>query len=176
MESNKDTLEKPKTVKIAELLLWISALISLLTTVTDPQTIQSLEAQPGVYIFAFIIVFFFAASLITKIGAGRNWARILFVMLAAVSAILFFYTCLFSEEIELTDLQIVEGIFNNALAIFISFLLFGKSVSPWFHRSKENAHPGSTDNNEPRTNPIDNDLVTKNIRIAKSMRIDGGQA
>jgi hypothetical protein len=173
METNKVTLKQPKSVKFAVVLLWASALISLLTTVTDPQAIQSLKAHPGVYILAFTIVFFFTALLITKINAGRNWARILFVMLATVSAILFLHACLLSEDIELTNLQITEGIFNNALAIFIVFLLFGKSVSPWFHQSKENTRSVSTNNKEPRTNPIDYDIVTKNIRTDKSMRIDG---
>lgn len=132
METNKETIQQPKSVKFAVILLWASALISLLTTIVDPQIIQSFKMHTGVYILAFIIVLFFAALLITKISAGRNWARIVFILLAAVSAILFLRTYLLSGDIKLTNIQVAEGFVNNALGIFISKILLSKHSSEWF--------------------------------------------
>jgi hypothetical protein len=166
MDTNKE-ITKPQTVKIAVVLLWLSVTLSFVAIIIQYRTIQTLVPNSNAIIVSFVITFFFSILLIIKIAAGRNWARIIYVVLTAISTATFLYSYLILDDSEYTNIQIVQGFMNNSLDIFISFLLLGKSASPWFANRNAIKIQDSIDKNKHHipndvakdSNPIDYDLV-----------------
>ena len=77
---------KPRQVTYAVWLLWISILLSIPTSIFELERIQDgsplIEASVA---SAFILVYGLEVALALLIGRGRNWARITFLVLVALS-------------------------------------------------------------------------------------------
>lgn len=78
---------KPRSVTLAVTLLWISFAIGLIRMLVDPSGLKAVPFPAIVWPIAAVITAFFCL-IIFKIAAGRNWARITFLVVFLVSLVL----------------------------------------------------------------------------------------
>ena len=79
MNQAQDPVVKPAQVARATTLLWFSLAIGAVIALLDLYFLQSL-ASAGFTVFVMAFVLAIIALLIHKISAGRNWARITFLV------------------------------------------------------------------------------------------------
>lgn len=127
-------LNKPKEVVRAVALLWVSLginVVALLRSLLFTQSAASWSAG------RIILVVFLGllALIVVAISSGRNWARILYLVLFAFSALswLFMPTAMFSRSVVAGSL-IVAQIIVQAAAMY---LLFTRPGSLWFGRRRK---------------------------------------
>ena len=124
--------QKPQSVGTAVNLLWASLAVGLVKMLMDFSNLSTVA--PAAFT-NFILVFTFAliGFLIFKISAGRNWARITFLVLFIIGV--------------LPTLPIVFGEFSRSavvgalsvaqigLQVYALFLLFTQPGSGWFRKA-----------------------------------------
>ena len=124
--------QKPRPIVTAVNLLWASLAVGLVKMLMDFSNLSTVA--PAAFT-NFILVFTFALSgfLIFKISAGRNWARITFLVLFIIGV--------------LPTLPIVFGEFSRStvvgalsvaqigLQVYALFLLFTQPGSGWFRKA-----------------------------------------
>ena len=124
--------QKPRPIVTAVNLLWASLAVGLVKMLMDFSNLSTVA--PAAFT-NFILVFTFALSgfLIFKISAGRNWARITFLVLFIIGV--------------LPALPIVFGEFSRSavvgalsvaqigLQVYALFLLFTQPGSGWFRKA-----------------------------------------
>ena len=123
--------QKPQSVVAAINLLWASLAVGLVKMLMD---FSNLSAVAPAAFTNFILIFTFAliGFLIFKISAGRNWARITFLVMFIIGV--------------LPTLPIVLGEFSRSavvgalsvaqigLQVYALFLLFTQPGSSWFRK------------------------------------------
>ena len=123
--------QKPQPVVTAVNLLWVSLAVGLVKMLMD---FSNLSGMAAAAFTNFILIFTFAliAFLIFKISAGRNWARITFLVMFIIGV--------------LPTLPIVLGEFSRSavvgalsaaqigLQVYALFLLFTQPGSSWFRK------------------------------------------
>lgn len=123
--------QKPQAVVTAINLLWASLAVGLVKMLMD---FSNLSAVAPAAFTNFVLVFTFAliGFLIFKISAGRNWARITFLVMFIIGV--------------LPTLPIVLGEFSRSavvgalsvaqigLQLYALFLLFTQPGSSWFRK------------------------------------------
>lgn len=124
-------LHKPQAVVTAVNLLWASLAVGLVKMLMD---FSNLSAVAPAAFTNFVLFFTFAliGFLIFKISAGRNWARITFLVMFIIGV--------------LPTLPIVLGEFSRSavvgalsvaqigLQVYALFLLFTQPGSSWFRK------------------------------------------
>lgn len=135
MESlNEQTkIERPRDLNRAIQILTASLAIGLLTSIIRLSHIVSGAAMiySVVIAIAFFAIFFF---ILMKISAGRNWARILWVVL--ILSQLGFAIYGYSNEVRTHVLTGTLGFIVLILQIVGTYLLFTKPSNLWF-RTRE---------------------------------------
>jgi len=128
----QDSVQKPQSVKTAVNLLWASLAVGLVKMLMDLSNLSAI-APPAFTNFVLIFVFAFNAFLIFKISAGRNWARITFLVLFVIGM--------------LPALPLMLGEFSRApvvgalsvaqvgLQVYALFLLFTQPGSAWYRKT-----------------------------------------
>lgn len=130
METQSDA-QKPQPIVTAVNLLWASLAVGLVKMLMD---FSNLSGVAPAAFTNFILIFTFAliAFLIFKISAGRNWARITFLVMFIIGV--------------LPTLPIVLGEFSRSavvgalsvsqigLQVYALFLLFTLPGSSWFRK------------------------------------------
>ena len=123
--------QKPQPVVTAVNLLWVSLAVGLVKMLMD---FSNLSGMAAAAFTSFILIFTFAliTFLIFKISAGRNWARITFLVMFIIGV--------------LPTLPIVLGEFSRSavvgalsaaqigLQVYALFLLFTQPGSSWFRK------------------------------------------
>ena len=123
--------QKPQPVVTATNLLWASLAVGLVKMLLDS---SSLSGVAPAALTNFILIFTFAliAFLTFKISAGRNWARITFLVMFIIGV--------------LPSLPIVMGEFSRSpvvgalsvaqigLQVYALFLVFTRPGSSWFRK------------------------------------------
>ena len=123
--------QKPQPVVTAVNLLWVSLAVGLVKMLMD---FSNLSGMAAAAFTNFILIFTFAliTFLIFKISAGRNWARITFLVMFIIGV--------------LPTLPIVLGEFSRSavvgalsaaqigLQVYALFLLFTQPGSSWFRK------------------------------------------
>lgn len=123
--------QKPQPIVTAVNLLWVSLAVGLVKMLMD---FSNLSGMAAAAFTNFILIFTFAliAFLIFKISAGRNWARITFLVMFIIGV--------------LPTLPIVLGEFSRSavvgalsaaqigLQVYALFLLFTQPGSSWFRK------------------------------------------
>ena len=123
--------QKPQPVVTAVNLLWVSLAVGLVKMLMG---FSNLSGMAAAAFTNFILIFTFAliAFLIFKISAGRNWARITFLVMFIIGV--------------LPTLPIVLGEFSRSavvgalsaaqigLQVYALFLLFTQPGSSWFRK------------------------------------------
>ncbi len=128
----QDSAQKPQSVKTAVNLLWASLAVGLVKMLMDLSNLSAI-APAAFTNFVLIFVFAFIAFLIFKISAGRNWARITFLVLFVIGM--------------LPTLPLMLGEFSRApvvgalsvaqvgLQVYALFLLFTQPGSAWYRKA-----------------------------------------
>ena len=123
--------QKPQVIVTAINLLWASLAVGLVKMLMD---FSNLTAVAPAAFTNFVLIFTFAliGFLIFKISAGRNWARITFLVMFIIGV--------------LPTLPIVLGEFSRSavvgalsvaqigLQVYALFLLFTQPGSSWFRK------------------------------------------
>ena len=123
--------ERPKEVALAVKLLWASFFIGIASVFLRP-------AQQVPFIAVMIVsilAFGFWAWVITAIGKGRNWARILFFVLVGIGLV--FAILFLSTTLALYRERPFNGFLaalNYALEIYTLYLLLTAPARGWFNQ------------------------------------------
>lgn len=123
--------QKPQAVVTAINLLWASLAVGLVVTLMDFSNLNA--AAPAVFAY-FVLIFTFAliVFLILKISAGRNWARITFLVMFIIHVL----PSLPSMPGEFSRSAVVGAlsVAYIGLQIYALFLLFTQPGSSWFRK------------------------------------------
>jgi hypothetical protein len=129
-------MEKPQTVSLGVNLLWVSLAISVIASALDPtQIMHKSQSIPVLAVVVLLTLLAVMALLTYKISAGRNWARITFLVL-----FLFSVAPSLSVLPALLHVSLVAGITNilqSALQLIALVLVFTPSANPWFKKRAE---------------------------------------
>jgi len=132
VEYNKES--RPKTVDIAVNLLYGTLGIGMLRVFWENPVQQTNKLVVGFSVFITIFVFAFMVLLIFKIGKGRNWARVTFLILFVIGIPLSVPVLLltFSKNPFFGIINIIQILLQLAAMV----LLFQKRSSDWYKNMK----------------------------------------
>ena len=130
MESQTNT-NKPGTIGLAVKLLWVSLAVGLVRILLD---FAHLSALGKAAFTGFVLVFTLAlmAWLIYKISAGKNWARITYLVLFLLGFLPTLPVML--TEFSRSPLVAILTVVQVGLQVYALFLLFTKPVGAWFRK------------------------------------------
>jgi len=127
----QNAVQKPQPVATAVNLLWASMAVGLVKILMD---FSNLSAVAPAAFTNFVLVFTFAliAFLIFKISAGRNWARITFLVMFVIGMLPTLPLMLgeFSRSPVVGALSVAQV----GLQVYALFLLFTQPGSVWFRK------------------------------------------
>ena len=127
----QNAVQKPQSVATAVNLLWASMAVGLVKMLMD---FSNLSAVAPAAFTNFVLVFTFAliAFLIFKISAGRNWARITFLVMFVIGMLPTLPLMLgeFSRSPVVGALSVAQV----GLQVYALFLLFTQPGSVWFRK------------------------------------------
>jgi hypothetical protein len=129
--------ERPKEVTLAVRFLWLSVALGAVGMLMR-QLKPSAPAQMFEWLIAAGVVFAIWAWIVTKIARGRNWARILFIVLAIVGLIVAAVSLPFTIQVYTAEpltgiLSLVQLILEAATL----YLLLTAPARAWFKQSHE---------------------------------------
>lgn len=127
----QDSVQKPQSVDTAVNLLWASLAVGLVKMLMDLSSLSAI-APAAFTNFVMIFVFAFIAFLIFKISAGRNWARITFLVLFGIGMLptLPLILAEFSRAPVVGALSVAQV----GLQVYALFLLFTQPGSAWYRK------------------------------------------
>lgn len=136
-------MTRPKPVTVAVALLWASLALAFLRALwqLSGPAMPDMRAAGGA-LFFLAAAFALWAFLVTKIGRGRNWARLTFLSLflvAGVSRGALFLAQVLSGNF-LPDPVVIVGGILNAVAVVLLFLPVSSS---WFRAVKVREAPSA---------------------------------
>lgn len=123
---------KPKSVTAAANLLWASLALGLVKVLLDFGHISASVPIAG-HLFFLALTIAILSSLVFKIMAGRNWARITFLvlyllgLLPTLSAIL--------DEWARAPVIAVISVAHACMQGYALLLLFSKPAAAWFKKT-----------------------------------------
>ena len=126
-----ETVERPPDVTLAVRLLWISLGVGVFGLFVDP------DVKGGVLVVAIamgLVGCGIGAWINFKIASGRNWARIIYLIMAIV---VYALTAATWKSTVAPTRGLVSTVFNvvgAALDVWILYLLFKRSSSAWFRQ------------------------------------------
>lgn len=124
--------ERPKEVGLAVKLLWASFFIGIASVFLRPAAQQ----VPFVAVLIVsVLAFGFWGWVITSIGRGRNWARILFFVLVGIGLV--FGVLFLSATLAIYRERPFNGLLaalNYALEIYTLYLLLTAPARRWFNQ------------------------------------------
>lgn len=127
---------KPRQVVIAGQIMWtLWALGGLLILIGIAAGFA--QSRPGVIILTiqFLIVVSLLGWLIQYVLMGRNWARIVYALLACIAVAAVLLRVMQSPRLDVVSLTIpiaLIGVYSTVL-----WLLFHPASAPWFRRDKK---------------------------------------
>ena len=122
---------RPLRVSTAVTLLWASLALGIVTSLLDVRFLTSVAA-PGFTVGILVVVFLVTAWLVVKISAGRNWARLTFLVLFLVGAVP--YALSLAAMFERRALAGAVSVVQFALQICALYLIFTRPGADWFSR------------------------------------------
>jgi len=129
---------RPHKVSTAITMLWIVIAVGVISSTFNFSSSLEIANASGLglgwLIFTLYFTFLFLAFFIWKIGQGRNWARITYLVLFILGVPFIIYSYLTSE---VSTLSIILGIAGMILQIVALVFLFQKSSSNWFKSKKK---------------------------------------
>nr|WP_314838585.1 hypothetical protein [uncultured Flavobacterium sp.] len=134
MESELNLTEVPKKVKQASNLVYLSLVLGLIKMVLyEILTSQKMLTQPkaltiGIITIAILAFFGF------KIGEGKNWARITFLVLFIIGIISFPFSLL--NEFKMSPIIGIASVIQMLIQLYILIILFTGESKEWFSKNK----------------------------------------
>ncbi len=129
---------RPEKVSTALNLLWIMVAIGVIVSIfyfsDSLGRFNAAGGSLGGLIFTLWFIYLVLVFLIWKIGQGRNWARITFLVLFIIGVPMTIYDYLTAA---LNALEIVSGIVSMILQTVALVFLFQKPSSDWFNSVKK---------------------------------------
>jgi hypothetical protein len=139
VESGEPPLERPWQVSRAMTCLWVSlglgAANSLWNLVQPPPQLAAFNR--GWLLLMYVVGFVIVGMVYRAIGRGRNWARILLLILTGlgVLGLPFLY---FSVKVgTTTPLVAIVGLVNSCLGFYAAYLLLTGAAKAWYRNMKE---------------------------------------
>jgi hypothetical protein len=123
--------EKPREVKFATTLLWTCLGVGLVNSVVQFEYLRS-QASTGFVLTVAGITLTVLALLIWFISAGRNWARITFLILFLLGLI-----PAIPQLASLFERSVLSGVISIGqwlLQIVAMYLVFSKPGATWFSK------------------------------------------
>lgn len=131
--------QAPREVKRAVRLLWVSLVISLLSFFLGivSQSIQGpIEAELAGVVFVIVFMLIgvgIVAWIFHKIARGRNWARILWLLLVASNVVYSAFNWRQTIDIaKVAPLLAAINLIGTVIEFYAVFLLFSRPAAPWF--------------------------------------------
>jgi hypothetical protein len=129
---------RPDKVSTAITLLWITIAIGIVSSTINFSASLKVAEASGLglawLIFTLYFTFLFLAFFIYKIGQGRNWARITFLVLFIIGVPMTIYSYL-TTPIDIFSLLL--GLASTIMQLVALVFLFQKSSSDWFKSKKK---------------------------------------
>lgn len=131
---------KPKNVIAAVNFLWASLVLSLFKVfmlLPEPDAIEGFDFTNFTLFFSLGLI----VLLITKISAGRNWARVTFLVMLIIGLVPAI-SLMFGEF----SRSLVAGIISllqDGFQVYAMYLIFTRPGSFWFSSSSKGVPPGS---------------------------------
>lgn len=131
MDSQSES-PRPQSVTTAVNLLWTSLAVGLVKITMDFSHLASLGSA-AIALGTFLAVFAVMSLLIFKIAAGRNWARISFVVffvlgvLPAVPIVI--------DEFGRSGLLGLLSVLQTGLQLYALWLIFSQPGKAWFKKA-----------------------------------------
>ena len=127
----ESAIQKPQPVVTAVNLLWASVAVGLVKMLMDFSNLSTL-APAAFTNFVLIFTFILIGFLIFKISAGKNWARITFLVMFIIGILPTLPLVLgeFSRSSVVGAISVAQII----LQVYALFLLFTLPGSSWFRK------------------------------------------
>lgn len=133
MEPTTESTVRPREVALAIRLILLSLALGLVVAAT--QAVQRVSGIPLVVTLLIAVVFYgLLALFVSKILPGRNWARIVFLVLVLIG--LPFAVPTYIGQLRQSVLFGLAGIVIVILQVFATYLLFTKNSNSWFRSRK----------------------------------------
>ena len=134
MESELNLNEVPKKVKLAEYLVYVTLVIGLIkSALYEMLTSQKILTEPKaliIWIITIIIIAFFGF----EIGKGKNWARITFLVLFIIGALMNYPILI--AEFKMSLIIGIISIIQILIQLYILIILFTGESKEWFSKIK----------------------------------------
>jgi len=137
-------MDRPRTVTLAVRLMWVSMVIGALNLIFGWNDLMAMDeiakdapanalgVIKAVVVVMLVISFAFYSWVIVKMGQGRNWARVVLVILMALSLL----SNPFSGIPKLGVLLGLMGVVTFALELASLVLIYMPASRPWFQPRK----------------------------------------
>jgi nicotinamide riboside transporter PnuC len=130
VEPQRLLVERPRQVVHATLSFWVSILISITLIYLESEQAPE-DPVETVFVTTFLgLILVLMAVANVAMWRGRNWARIVFLILSVLSVVIFVLEL--RETLKSTVVEIVLTVASTALDVMVSYLLFTKPGSLWF--------------------------------------------
>jgi len=124
--------DRPRSVGTAVTLLWISLAVGIAKVALDFTHLRAM-APVGFTLFVLVCTFAVLILLVLKIARGRNWARIVFLILFIIGTVPTLPVV--RDELERAPLVGALSSLQIGLQIWVLVLLFTKPGSAWFRKA-----------------------------------------
>jgi hypothetical protein len=124
--------DRPRSVGTAVTLLWVSLAVGIAKVALDFAHLRAM-APLGFTLFVLVATFAVLILLVLKIAAGRNWARITFLILFIIGTVPTLPVV--RDELERAPLVGGLSILQILLQIWALVLLFTRPGSAWFRKA-----------------------------------------
>lgn len=124
---------RPRQVQIAVALLWLSLALGIPEAVLSSRQVEGAAAGVAVTV-AMLLIFGLFGLVTVRLHQGRNWARIVMLVLTALSVV----TMLFPSDESSAQGPLLQGLylFDVLIEVIAMYLVFSKPGSGWFKPSQ----------------------------------------
>jgi hypothetical protein len=138
VEPSEEPMERPWQVARAVICLWIMFGIGVansLWTVVNPSPQLAMFNRPVLFVY-FTLIFLVSAWIYRAIGKGRNWARIVYLVLAGISLLGIPFMAFGLKVGTTTPMAATLGVVNVCVSVYAAYLLLTAPSRQWYRNMK----------------------------------------
>lgn len=141
MELGTTFSEIPKKIKQAANLVYLSLLVGLIkSTLYETMTNQKILADPKSLVIALITILIIG-FLGFKISQGKNWARIILLVMFILGMIA--YPFIIIAEFQMNSLIGIVSIVQMLIQLYVLIILYSGEAKEWFKAQKLKTIPNN---------------------------------
>ena len=134
MENKTDQTNAPKSVKIASYMIYLSIIIGIINSVLyETLGNQEMLSNPKSLIVG-IVVFLIIGVIGFQIGRGKNWARIVLLILTVIGIV--GLPAIIVDDFLLHPAIGILSIVQTLIQLYVVIILFSGNSKRWFNRKK----------------------------------------